>query len=496
MRLTVSEVMFGGLGVQQSSMTLVANPLRPHASEGPTPGPVVIEGTLGAQAAMPQIAEWPILQRVQWVKAFRRLVASEARQLAALMQEEVGKPLHEGLMGDVGPLLAVCKWLERYGESQLRPQRQRGGGVLTFGQKLWISRVPLGHVAIIATWNYPVHLLGVQLVQAVFAGNRVTVKPSEQAPRTQERLLQLARDAGCPASILMWTAASREAGRALLEGQRFDHVIFTGSTPVGQAIARTLAESLTPSTLECSGRDSALVLDDADPVLAARSIWNGVEFNGGQTCMGPRRALVHEGVYKRFLAAMSPFAAGARPRRLIDAAAAARTFGLAQQAVQVGGRSLSGVLEEPSGSSMVPLAIVDCPAEAELVRGDHFGPAIAVVRCDSWGKMLEVHRSSGQYLATSVFTADIRRAQELAPSLGSGTVTINDCIMPTGSPLVGIGASGMAGWGVTQGREGLLALTRPLYVTATSRILRAPLGEPLPKITNHLFACIQRWYGR
>jgi acyl-CoA reductase-like NAD-dependent aldehyde dehydrogenase len=239
-----------------------------------------------------------------------------------------------------------------------------------------------------------------------------------------------------------------------------------------------------------------LVLDDADPVLAAKSIWNGVEFNGGQTCMGPRRALVHAAVYDRFLAALSPFAAGARSRRLIDAAAAKHTFGLAQQAAQAGGRSLSGVLEEPKGNHLIPLVIVDCPPSAELVRGDHFGPAIAVIRCESLDQMLAIHLAAGQYLATSIFTSNIAKAQALAPALGSGTVTINDCIMPTAGPLVGIGASGLAGWGVTQGREGFLALTKPLYITSTSRILRPPLGEPLPKITEQLFRFIQRWYGR
>lgn len=491
----MSEAGFRSLGVQQSRMASLASDT-PVQSRGD--GTVAFHrAQTAAQPGSGQIAaDWPLQQRVQWVRSYRKLIAARCREFTQLMLEEIGKPLHEGLMGDVGPLLAVCKWLEVHGKSELKPRRQPGGGVLTLGQKLWISRVPLGHIAIIATWNYPVHLLGVQLVQALFAGNRVTVKPSEQSPRTQALLLQLAIEAGCPATHLMWTQPTREAGKTLLEQNTFDHVIFTGSTPVGQAIARSLANTLTPSTLECSGRDSALVLEDADPVLAARSIWNGVEFNGGQTCMGPRRALVHALVYDRFLKALSPFAAGVRPRRLIDAAAAERTYSLARDAVRSGGRSLSGILEQPQQQWMVPVAIVDCPPESELFRGDHFGPAIAIVRCESLSQMLELHRSGGQYLATSVFTSDLRQGQKLAPILGSGTVTINDCIMPTAGPLVGIGASGMAGWGVTQGREGLLAMTRPLYVTSTSRILRPPLGEPLPKITDHLFAFIQRWYGR
>ena len=189
----------------------------------------------------------------------------------------------------------------------------RGGAWWSIGQRHQVERVPLGRIGIIATWNYPVQLLGVQLVQALAAGNRVVVKPSERTPRTQALLLDLARRAGLPEGTLDVLPATRDAGAAMLQHAEMDHLVFAGSTAVGRRIAEAAARRLLPSTLELSGRDTAFVLADADPALAARTIWSAVTMNAGQTCMAPRRVLVDSRVYERFLAALArlPRAPGA-----------------------------------------------------------------------------------------------------------------------------------------------------------------------------------------
>ncbi|MFM7799307.1 MAG: aldehyde dehydrogenase family protein, partial [Planctomycetota bacterium] len=241
-------------------------------------------------------------------------------------------------------------------------------------------------VLVIATWNYPLQLVGIQLTQAVVAGNRVVVKPSERSPRSQRMLLDLARAAasaaGLPPDTVTSAEATREAGRELLERERFDHVVFTGSTAVGREVALACARTLTPSTLELSGRDSAIVLADADPKLAARSIWHAATMNAGQTCMAPRRALVDRAIYQRFLDALRPLAASARPVRLADPSMADRCVQLAEAAVQAGGRSLRGVIEPANAGSMRPLCVESCPRDTELFEGDHFGPVLAVVPVD------------------------------------------------------------------------------------------------------------------
>lgn len=434
----------------------------------------------------------PMQLRLPWLRRFRGALAARASDLATIVSREVGKTHWEALTADVLPLLSACSWHERHAPRLLKPRSIGWGGLPFAGVRGTVERQPLGSVAIIATWNYPLQLLGIQLVQAILAGNRVVVKPSEHAPLSARALLELALSCGLDSDELRWVEATREAGAALLAGEHFDHIVFTGSTPVGRAIAAVAAERLTPTTLELSGSDSALVLEDANAALAARSIWNACTMNAGQTCMAPRRALVARERCDAFLAALAPLAAGARPRRLINAAAAQHAFDLARQACQLGGRSVTGMLEPPEREHLRPLAIVDCPASAPLVQGEHFGPVLAVVPFDDLQEALRVHRSVPKHLSASIYTRRPARARALAGELGASLVSINDSVMPAGHPGTGLSGHGHSGWGVSRGREGLLSMTRPVYVTTTSTWLRPPTGQPAPAAVAQM-ATMLRW---
>ena len=423
--------------------------------------------------------------RVRWCSEFERSIVDREHDLVAAVRADIGKADWETVTQEFLPLVASIRWHRDHAERLLAPARVGGGPWWLLGQRHWRLRLPVGRVLVIATWNYPLQLLGIQLAQAVVAGNCVVVKPSERSPRSQRMLLELARSAaaaaGLPSDTVVSAEATREAGRELLERERFDHVLFTGSTAVGREVALACARTLTPSTLELSGRDSAIVLADADPVLAARSIWHASTMNAGQTCMAPRRALVDRSVYVRFLDALRPLAAAARPVRLADPAMAERCVQLACAAVQLGGRSLGGVIEPAAAGSMRPLCIESCPRSCELFAGDHFGPVLAVTPADGIDDAVAAHRSVGQHLATSVFTGDpaatLADAAFLA-ALGSGVVTVNDAVIPTGHPGIAIEGRGPSGWGPSRGESGLLALTREVTCSTTSRRLRAPLDEP------------------
>jgi aldehyde dehydrogenase (NAD+) len=284
----------------------------------------------------------------------------------------------------------------------------------------------------------------------------------------------------------------------MLATEPLDHLIFTGSTSVGREIAAIAADRLLPTTLELSGRDSAFVLSDADPALAARSIWNAVIMNAGQTCMAPRRVLVEKSIYAAFLAQLAPLAAGARPRRLIDSGAAAVCFALARDAVSQGGRSLSGVLEDPRDALLVPLAIADCPPTSELARGEHFGPVLSIIPVPDTEAALHVHAIAAERhtLATSIFTRNQRLARSLGARAGSGIVTINDCILPTGDPRVSIRGTHLSGWGASRGADGLLALTRPVHITQTSSWLRLPTDTPTTAAAARLGRFMLGRYGK
>lgn len=438
---------------------------------------------------------WPLRERIQWVRRFRDLLVRHEQILAELAYEEIGKPHHEFLTGDMLPLLASCRWHERNARRLLAPQRLRGKGIWQIGKKHSIERVPMGHVAIIATWNYPVQLLGIQLLQAIVGGNEVTVKPSEYVPRTQQCLLDLAVQAELPEGVLRWSSPNRDAGHEMLREHHFDHIIFTGSTSVGREIAAFAAQHMIPTTLELSGRDSAFVLEDADPVLAAESIWAAITMNAGQTCMAPRRVLVQSGVYRRFLDALAPRVAGSSPCKVINEASAHRVWHLVQDAIERGARTISGLQEQPRGRDLYPVALVDCPPDALLVAGDHFGPAIAVVPVRTLEDALAIHNACDQHLATSIFSQNRDRVRDLTSRLSSSTVTINDCILPAAHPASSIGGSANSGWGMTQGREGLLAMTRPVHTSITSAWLRPSMQPPSAAVLRRLRKLTRWLYG-
>ena len=191
--------------------------------------------------------------RRAWIGRFQGLLGREVDELCTITAEEMGKSEWEVLSTELMPMMASIKWHRRHLRRLLRPRRARGGALWQFAQRQWVHRRPVGAVGIIATWNYPLQLLGVQLVQAIAAGNRVVVKPSEHAPRSQVRLLELAREAGLSEETLSWTEPTREAGARLLAEHRLDHVLFTGSTAVGRQVAVSCAERLVSSTLEHAG---------------------------------------------------------------------------------------------------------------------------------------------------------------------------------------------------------------------------------------------------
>ena len=445
---------------------------------------------------------------MHWLSAFGQLVNAHTQQLCDLAKQEVHKPYFEALTGDVLALLVSIRWHKKYGRRVLASRTAPGTPWLLIGQKAVLTREPLGTVGIIATWNYPIQLLGIQLVAAIVAGNNVVVKPCERCPLTQGLLLELAQRAlqaaALPSQIITVLPATREAGSTMLAAhdaglRRLDHVVFTGSTAVGRTIAAWGAKALVPTTLELSGCDSAIVLDDCPPTLvqlAAKTIWNAVTMNGGQTCMAPRRVLVTPGVADEFVRALRPLTAAAEVRTLIDVSAASRCFGLAQDAVYRGANSACGVLEPPIGASLRPMCVLNCPADCAAAAGDHFGPLLCVIRVKDEAEAVSLQRGFGQHLSVSVYSGRPKRVRrEFAGLLGASQVNVNDSLVPTAIPGTSIAGAGASGWGASRGSEGLLAMTRQVCVSTTSVWLRAPMEKQDDKFIQR-FAGFMRWMFR
>ncbi len=363
---------------------------------------------------------------------------------------EVGKPAAEVLAGEVLPTADACRFLLQNTARLSRPRRVPVGQrpLWLWGQRDTVYRVPRGVVGIIGTWNFPLLLNAVQIVQALTAGNAVVWKPSELTPGFAELLHGLLLQAGFPADLVPMLPATREMGPALAEAA-VDHIVFTGSAAVGRQLAARLGERLVSSTLELSGCDAQLVMEDADVTLAARAAWFGCTINRGQTCIAVRRVFVHRSLYPAFCDTLRGLAKPS-PMKLALPGQVRHAERLVAAAVAEGGRLL---LESTDGRDgcCTPAIVVDARPEMALCREACFAPVLAVLPFDSVEEALRMERICPFALGASVFTANTARGEALASQLRAGAVTINDVVIPTAHPATPFGGHGESGWGVTQG---------------------------------------------
>ncbi|HEY1377980.1 MAG TPA: aldehyde dehydrogenase family protein [Gemmataceae bacterium] len=440
------------------------------------------------RAAQQEWARRPVRERLRPVRAFRHLLAEVADELCAAVERELGRPPVEVLGGDVLPLADACRFLEREADRLLKPRRVRlrSRPLWLWGQRDTIHRRPHGVVAVIGTWNYPLFLNGVQLTQALTAGNGVLWKPSEVSTYSAPLLHSLLLRAGYPAELVHLLPATREAGAAVAEAD-VDHVVFTGSAATGRKLAARLGERLVSSTLELSGCDAMFVLPDADVDLAARAAWFGATVNRGQTCIAVRRAFVQRAVYPAFVESLQKQLATAGPMRLAQEGQVRQAERLVTDAAARGGRVLTpptGQLapgDSPGANRVVPHVIADATPDMAVCREDCFAPLLAVLPFDEVPDALAQNEVCRYGLGSSVFTRDRRAAAEIAEHLRTGSVAVNDVVAPTAHPATPFGGRGLSGWGVTQGPDGLLGMTVPQVVSVRGGTFRphyGPAGDP------------------
>lgn len=429
-----------------------------------------------ARRAQESWALVPLRERLNLVRNLRAQLVERADDLCAAVAADIARPAVEVVATELLPSAAALKFLENRAAKLLAPRRVswRDQPAWLFGCRDAVHRRPWGAVGVIGTWNYPVYLNVVQVGQALVAGNAVLWKPSENAPRTAELTQALFRDAGFPAELLQLLPATRDAGPRLAETD-IDYVVFTGSDGVGRKLAARLGERLVPSTLELSGCDAMFVLADANVEVAAKAAWFGVSLNRGQTCIAVRRIFVQRERLDAFAAALAPLVR-AEPLGLVLESQKAQAKRLIEDATKRGATPL--VSREPQASApLSPTFLLNAPPDAALCREACFAPVAAVIPFDAVDEAVAMAKQSPFGLSASIFGADTAKAQELAALIPSGSVVINDVLAPTAHPATPFGGRGASGWGVTQGAEGLLAMTVPQVVTVRRGGLRVHLDE-------------------
>ena len=387
--------------------------------------------------------------------AMSEALAGQAEALGRLVSQEQGKPLThaQSEVRGAARLLRICA------EEPIPVEVLRDDGKL----RVTVVRKPLGVTAAITPWNYPIATLAGKIGPALLAGNTVVAKPSPFTPLSSLELGTLFR-ALVPAGVLNVVGGSDEVGAWMTADPRVRKISFTGSVPTGKKIMRAAAEDLKRVTLELGGNDPAIVLPDVDPAQVAPRLFWGAFTNSGQICIAIKRLYVHERTYRPLVDAL---AALARQVKLGDGLEPDTELGpinnrpqfervreLVDDARRAGGKvEVGGAPLSRPGYFYPPTLVTGVGEGVRLVDEEQFGTALPVIPyADVEDAVAQANRSH-YGLGGSVWTADVRRGEEIAQRLECGTAWVNQHI-DTGA-FAPFGGMKWSGIGRENGRWGI-----------------------------------------
>ena len=349
---------------------------------------------------------------------------------AELLTKEVGKPINESyveLDRSIETLKLAAEEAKRiYGESVPLDAGLNGKGFFAFTQKL-----PLGVVAAITPFNYPLNLTIHKIAPAIAAKNTVIIKPPTNAPLTVMKFAELVNEEFPDGVINVITGYGSEVGDALVASQKIDKISFTGSVLTGLLIAQRAG--MKKVTLELGGNDPLVVLDDANVDAAVKGVINGAYLNAGQVCMGVKRIIVQEGIYNKFKTRLveetskikmgNPMDKSTQLGTLISEKAAMQVEETVNNAVNAGAEILTG--GKRNGAFYEATVIDKVTPDMDLVVNETFGPVAPLIKVKTVDEAIQIANATEYGLQAGVFTENYRNAMRCANEIEAGTVFIN-----------------------------------------------------------------------
>lgn len=414
------------------------------------------EAVAAAEAAWPAWRRQTVKHRSALLRTWFDAIMAHQESLARLMTLEQGKPLAESR----GEVAYGASFVEFYAE---QAKRMAGETLPSHGvdKRILVFREPIGVVAAITPWNFPLAMITRKCAPALAAGCPVVIKPAEATPLTALALAKLAEDVGFPAGVLNVITASRpaEIGEVLTTDPRVRKVSFTGSTAVGKRLLAQCAATVKKASMELGGNAPFIVFDDADLDAAVEGAVASKYRNSGQTCVCTNRLLVQDGVYDTFVEKLATRVAklkvgdgledGVVQGPLINQAAVDKVQSHIADALEKGGRLVCGGKPHALGGTFFqPTVVADVTDEMRVAREETFGPLAPVFRFETDEQAVAMANATEFGLAAYFYARDYRRIWHVMEGLEYGMVAVNEGILSTElAPFGGVKESGL-------GREG------------------------------------------
>jgi acyl-CoA reductase-like NAD-dependent aldehyde dehydrogenase len=420
----------------------------------------VDEAVAAAKAAFPAWAALGLAQRRAALAKIAEITKAHHEELASLLLREQGKPMPDAMF-EIGATAGMFEYHGHVPNDLLAPTPVPGSEAV-------LHRVPLGVVAAILPWNYPLALMAFKLPGALLAGNTVVLKPAPTTPLTTLRWAALVAQA-LPAGVLNVLADGGEVGPLLTAHPDVRKISFTGSTATGRQVLRSSAGDLKRVTLELGGNDPAVVLPDADLDAVAGPIFDAAFMNNGQTCAAIKRVYVHASQHDALVRRLAERAEatvvgeGTQPGVKLGPLQNKRQFELVKElladavaqgaVVEAGGQP-----PQPEGYFLRPTILSGVHDGQRIVDEEQFGPVLPVLRYTDLDAVIGRVNDSPYGLGASVWGSDSAALQAVAQRIEAGSVWINKHF-PV-APNVPFGGARQSGIGAELGAQGLLEFTQ------------------------------------
>src|SRR5438046_2894504 len=388
-------------------------------------------------------------QRAELLGKISANLKARTDELAKTIAQEVGMPLK--LAGRIQAGLPIANFANFAKLLKEFIFENRVGNSL-------VTREPVGVVAAITPWNYPLHQIALKVAPALAAGCTVVLKPSEVAPFNAFILAEAIEAAGLPQGVFnLVTGFGADAGEALVKHRDIDMISFTGSTRAGKRISELAAQSVKRVALELGGKSASVILDDADLATAVKGTVNGCYLNSGQTCTALTRMLVPDSLYQdaaRIAAEVAksftvgdPLAETTRLGPLSSQAQLERVRGYIRKGLQEGAELLAGGAEPPEGVPpggyyVKPTVFGRVRNDMTIAREEIFGPVLSIIAYKDEEDAVRIANDTVYGLAGAVWSRDDARAQRVARRIRAGQVDVNGGAFNMNAPFGGFKQSG------------------------------------------------------